>query len=127
MLGQGLLQLGHLRDGAVVDSNDDIALFQTGLLGSGIGLDALDIDARAGTIVHLVAFLLLRVNLVGHIAAAYTQQRALHHSELLQVLHHFVHDGGGDGETITGIAACLAIEHRIDAHQLAALIDQCAT
>ena len=127
MLGNLLLQFTHLRHFLTVYLGDNITLFKVCLLGGTSIAHLADIHARHRTQFGGVALSLLGINIVANIATLHAQNSTLNSTIHLQVVHHFVHDGGRDCEAIACIRTRLAVYHRIDAHKFATLINQRTT
>ena len=123
-LRQQFLQLRHLRHFLAINSHNHVAFLDA----SSFGRTAFDhfghINSFVGTQVNLFLLFLLCVDVVQHIAAADAQHSTLYGAILLEVFHHFGHDGCGNSETVATVSARLRIEHGIDAYQFALRINQ---
>ena len=73
------------------------------------------------------AFLLFHVKINADVATFNAHNSTLHATILLDVGHHLIHDGCGNGKSIAAIRTRLRIEHGIDAYQFALGVYQCAT
>ena len=103
LLGKYLLKLCHASHLLSVNSHYHVALLHSGIGSGSIVGHFVDVHTFHGAEVHFLAFFLLHVNKVLHVATLNADDGTLNGAILLKVGHHLIHNGCRDGETISGI------------------------
>ena len=127
LLGDDVLQLTELRDFLSVDVGDHVVFLQACVSSGTVFHDLCDVDTFHRAEIHLVALLLLSIDIHVHVGTFDADHGALYVAVLLDVGHHLVHDGGGDGKAITDIRTCLGVDHGVDTDQRTVGVYQCTT
>ena len=127
VLGNLFLQTTHLVGVLSGQFHNDIALLEAGFLCGTSICNLVNVHSAYGSEVYLVALCFLHINVVAYVSSLHAQYRTLHHAIGFEVGHYLIHNGGGDGESVTAITTSLAVNHGIDAYKLASFVDQSAT
>ena len=112
-------------DGDAVDVGQDVTLADARLRGCTTLLHRADVDTANLLDAGLLATQVDEV-LIDDIEAD-AKQGTLHHTILLQIDHHLLHDGLRHGKRIADVAARLRLNQGVDTHQLATRIDKRTT
>ena len=121
------MKFGHLGKLSSIGSNDNVARLQPNSRTCATVFNRINIYAIVCSKVVFFAFLLFHVKVNADVATFNAHNSTLHATILLDVGHHFIHDGCGNGKSIAAIRTRLRIEHGVDAHQFALRIDQRTT